>query len=49
MSSGQRRRKHPFNKTVIKDGYIVHLRKDGSIKHIGDKYEPKHPELRKEQ
>jgi hypothetical protein len=41
MSSGQRRKKHPFNKTVIKDGHIVNLRKDGSIKSIGEKYEPK--------
>lgn len=42
MSSGQRFTKHPFNKTVIRDGYIVHLRKNGSIKYVGDKYEPNH-------
>lgn len=46
MSSGQRRKKYPHNKSVIKDGYIVRLRKDGSIKSIGEKYEPKHKDVR---
>jgi len=32
-----------FNPTQIKDGHIVKVRKDGSIKFIGEKYEPKHP------
>ena len=32
MSSGQRKIKHPFNDTQIKDGWIVKMRKDGTIK-----------------
>ena len=32
MSSGQRKVKHPFNKTQIKNGRIVRLRKDGTVK-----------------
>lgn len=31
MSSGKYRTKHPFNKTQIKDGWIVRLRKNGTI------------------
>lgn len=32
MSSGQRMIKRPFNKTQIKNGRIVRVRKDGTIK-----------------
>lgn len=32
MSSGQVKVHHGFNKTQIKDGWIVRLRKDGTIK-----------------
>ena len=32
MSSGQRRASYPFNDTQIKNGRIVRLRKDGTIK-----------------
>lgn len=32
MSSGQWKRHDGFNKTQIRDGWIVRLRKDGSIK-----------------
>jgi hypothetical protein len=32
MSSGQRKVKHPFNKSIIRDGMIVILRKDGTEK-----------------
>lgn len=32
MSSGQRRASHPFNDTQIKNGRIVRLRKDGTVK-----------------
>lgn len=42
MSSGQYKRRESFNKTVIKDGKVVRLRKDGSIKAILDEYKPNH-------
>ena len=32
MSSVQRRASHPFNPTQIKNGRIVRLRKDGTVK-----------------
>ena len=32
MSSGQGKTKVPFNKTVIRDGMIAVLRKDGRVK-----------------
>lgn len=32
MSSGQGKVKVKFNKTQIRDGYIVILRKDGTVK-----------------
>jgi hypothetical protein len=32
MSSGQRKRHDGFNKSLIKDGEIIIMRKDGSIK-----------------
>ena len=42
MSSGKFRRHDSFNSTVIKDGKIVRLRKDGTVKAILDEYKPKH-------
>jgi len=32
MSSGKFKRKHPFNKSIIRDGMIVILHKDGREK-----------------
>ena len=40
MSSGQYKRKNKFNDTVIKDGWIVRLRKDGRIKVKLEPYKP---------
>lgn len=40
MSSGKFKRHDSFNKTVIKEGKIVRLRKDGTIKAILDEYKP---------
>jgi hypothetical protein len=42
MSSGQLKRHDSFNSTVIKNGMIVRLRKDGRVKAILDEYKPKH-------
>jgi len=42
MSSGKFKRHDSFNSTVIKDGKIVRLRKDGSVKAILDEYKPNH-------
>lgn len=42
MSSGKYKRHDAFNKTVIKEGKIVRLRKDGSVKAILDEYKPNH-------
>ncbi len=42
MSSGKFKRHESFNKTVIKDGKIVRLRKDGTVKAVLDEYKPKH-------
>lgn len=39
MSSGQYKRNDGFNKYQIKNGYIVLMRKDGSIAKVLDKYE----------
>jgi hypothetical protein len=36
-------RQVPFNDTVIRDGKIVRLRKDGRIKAIVGEYTPRHP------
>lgn len=36
MSSGQLKRHDGFNKSIIKDGMVVILRKDGSIKTYKD-------------
>lgn len=43
MSSGQGKGSFPFNNTQIKNGKIVRLRKDGTIKAILGDYRPKHP------
>jgi GTP cyclohydrolase II len=37
-SSGKYRSKHPFNPVQIKDGMIVRLRKDGTVKAVLGKY-----------
>lgn len=37
-SSGKYKTKHPFNPIQIKDGMIVRLRKDGSVKAVLGKY-----------
>lgn len=42
MSSGQLKVRRPFNNTQIKNGKIVRLRKDGTIKAILDDYKPNH-------
>lgn len=39
-STGKYRTKHPFNPTQIKNGWIVRMRKDGTIKAYIEKYEP---------
>lgn len=38
MSSGQYKPHHGFNNTQIKDGWIVRMRKDGTIKARLEKY-----------
>jgi len=38
MSSGQFKPHRGFNKTQIKDGYIVRLRKNGTIQAVLGKY-----------
>jgi hypothetical protein len=40
MSKGISKTKHPFNPIQIKDGWIVRLRKDGSIAKRIEKYLP---------
>ena len=40
MSSGQYKRKRPFNKTQIKDGQIVRLNKNGTVRAVLGKYPP---------
>ncbi len=42
MSSGKFKRKDSFNNTVIKDGKIVRIRKDGTVKAVLGDYKPKH-------
>ena len=49
MSSGKYKRHDAFNKTVIKEGKIVRLRKDGSVKAILDEYKPNHNVSNKKQ
>ena len=38
MSSGKYKKHHGFNPIQIKDGMIVRLRKDGSVKAVLGKY-----------
>ena len=38
MSSGQFKPHRGFNKTVIKDGYIVRLNKNGTVRAVLGKY-----------
>ena len=38
MSSGQYKKHYKFNQMQIKDGMIVRLRKDGTIKTVLGKY-----------
>jgi hypothetical protein len=38
MSSGKYKRKESFNPIQIKNGWIVRLRKDGSVKSYLEKY-----------
>jgi hypothetical protein len=40
MSSGQYTRRLPMNKTIIRDGKIVRLNKDGSVRSVLGKYPP---------
>ena len=40
MSSGQWKRKRPFNPVQIKDGKIVRLGKDGRIRAVLDTWPP---------
>jgi hypothetical protein len=40
MSSGQGKVKVGFNKYQIKDGHIVIMRKDGTVKSVLDTYPP---------
>ena len=42
MSSGKRNTKIPFNDTQIKNGRIVRLRKDGTVKADLGPYKVKH-------
>lgn len=41
MSSGQYKRHDGFNPVQIKDGWIVKLNKDGSIRHKIEQWKPK--------
>jgi hypothetical protein len=43
MSSGKGKGSYPFNPTQIKNGKIVRLRKDGTVKAILDDYKVKNP------
>lgn len=47
MSSGKFKRRDSFNDTIILNGKIVRIRKDGTIKAILDDYKPKHKNLKK--
>lgn len=47
MSSGKRSNKHPFNPTQIKDGRIVRLRKDGTVKADLGPYNANHKKVKK--
>lgn len=43
MSSGQLKTHHGFNNTQIKNGMVVRLRKDGTVKAVIGEYKPNHP------
>ena len=43
MSSGKLKVHRGFNKTQIKDGWIVRMRKDGTIKAKIEPYKPTSP------
>jgi hypothetical protein len=45
MSSGKFKRHDSFNSTVIKDGKIVRLRKDGTVKAVLDEYKPNNKKI----
>lgn len=47
MSSGQYKKHHGFNKTQIKDGWIVIMRKDGRIKSKVEPWTPGKPKVDK--
>ena len=38
MSSGQYKKRHKFNPVQIKDGMIVRLNKDGTVRSVLGKY-----------
>lgn len=40
-SSGKYKRRLPMNKTIIRDGHIIRLEKDGRIRSVLDTYPPK--------
>jgi hypothetical protein len=40
MSSGQYKPSRPFNNTIIRDGWIVRIRKDGTIRSKVAPWEP---------
>jgi len=42
MSSGKFKRHDSFNSTIVRDGKIIRLRKDGTVKAILDEYKPNH-------
>lgn len=44
MSSGSYKKKHPFNAVQIKNGYIVRLRKNGTVAAILDTWPPSNKE-----
>lgn len=43
MSSGQYKRRERFNAVQIKDGWIVRLNKNGTLKSKIERYTPNHP------
>jgi hypothetical protein len=45
MSSGKLKVHRGFNKTQIKDGWIVRLRKDGTVKAKLEPYKPKNAKV----
>lgn len=42
MSSGQYKRRDSFNNTIIRDGKIIRIRKDGTVKAVLGDYKVKH-------